>query len=138
MLDKKKLYATFRLTRLTTYKLINKNKKEVKAMKRITKNEKIATLQNKNKEIFDELKSISQLIKFYGETAEIAERYKKGEYNLANEEGYWWLRDIDARISFEDISYDKNKKFRALKKRLIKKSQKNLAKIAKLNSQNVR
>lgn len=107
-------------------------------MKRITKNEKIATLQNKNKEIFDELKSISQLIKFYGETAEIAERYKKGEYNLANEEGYWWLRDIDARISFEDISYDKNKKFRALKKRLIKKSQKNLAKIAKLNSQNVR
>ena len=107
-------------------------------MKHITKNEKIAKLQNKNKEIFDELKSISQLIKFYGETAEIAERYKKGEYNLANEEGYWWLRDIDARISFEDISYDKNKKFRSLKKRLIKKSQRNLAKIAKLNSQNVR
>ena len=33
---------------------------------------------------------------------------------------------------------NKNKKFRALKKRLIKKSQRNLAKIAKLNSQNVR
>lgn len=104
-------------------------------MKQITK---IAKLQNENREIFNELKSVSQQIKSNDKTVEIEERFRKGETNLANEEGYWWLRDIDARISFEDISYDKNKKFRALKKRLIKKSQKNLAKIAKLNSQNAR
>lgn len=104
-------------------------------MKQITK---IAKLQNENREIFNELKSVSQQIKSNDKTVEIEERFRKGETNLSNEEGYEWLKDVDARISFADISYDENIKLRALKKRLIKKSQKNLAKIAKLNSQNVR
>lgn len=107
-------------------------------MKRITKNEKIAKLQNKNKEIFDELKSITRQIKSNDKMLELEERYRKGETDLANEEGNDWLKNIDVRITYTNISYDENIKLRFLKKILIMKSQRNLAKIAKLNSQNVR
>ena len=107
-------------------------------MKRITKNEKIAKVQNKNKEIFDELKSITRQIKSNDKALETFERYRKGEIDLANEKGNGWLKNADATVFVIDTSYDENIKFRSLKKRLIKKSQRNLAKIAKLNSQNVR